>query len=369
MKSEQEARLARLRQALAARDLRALVISKPENRRYFSGFTGEDSGADTAGVLVVGPHSVCLVTDRRYAERAAEEAPGLEVVTRVDYLDEAIGKVLNALGVYTVGFESEHLTDLSCRALSGRSGGAWSLVPTVGIGDTLRAVKDETEIDLTRQAAALTDAAFSRFLEVARPGVSERAIAWELERFMRENGAGLAFEVSVAAGLHAAMPHAPLSDRPLGPGEPVIVDMGARVGGYCADMTRTVLVGGGSPDQVEHFERIYGIVLKAQEAAMATLHAGMSGREADAVARSLIEAAGHGEEFSHGLGHGVGLEIHERPSLRHISEEVLDPGMLVTIEPGIYQPGWGGVRIEDLAVVRPDGLERLSMATKDRLVI
>ncbi|GAC1430633.1 MAG: Xaa-Pro peptidase family protein [Chloroflexota bacterium] len=369
METRYDERLARLRRAMAQRDVRAMVISKPENRRYFSGFSGEDAGADSAGMLVVGPASLCLVTDRRYRDAAREDAPGLEVVTRQDHPAEAIAAVLKALDVYSVGFESEHLTDGNRRALDAQAGGAGALVPTTGLGDSLRAVKDDEEIALARHAAEVTDAAFAHVLALMQPGRRERDVAWELERYMRERGAeSLAFPIQVAAGVHAAMPHAPLTDHVLAPGEPVVVDMGARVGGYCADMTRTVMIGGSAADS-ERFRRIYGIVLEAQERALSSIRPGMLGREADATARAFIEAAGHSEEFTHGLGHGVGLEIHEQPSLGRASDHVLAPGMLVTVEPGIYQAGWGGVRIEDLAVVRPHGLEVLSTSTKECLII
>jgi len=368
--SNTDRRLARLRQSMAKHDLRALIISKPENRRYFSGFSGEDSGADSAGMLIVGPSWARLVTDARYVDRAAEEAPDLEVVRRGDEWAQTMAEVVGALAVYPVGFEEEHLTCQRGRALEDQARGRWALVPTLALGDDLRAVKDDQEIAHTRRAAEITDAAFGHFLTIARPGMTERVLAWELERFMRENGAeGLAFPVHVAAGAHAAMPHAPLTDHPLAPGEAVIVDMGARVEGYCADMTRTIMVAGGAPGEIEQFRTIYGIVLQAQQAAMSSIRAGMTGQEADALAREVITAAGYADGFTHGLGHGVGLEIHEQPSLRKTAEGQLSSGMLVTVEPGIYQSGWGGVRIEDLAVVHDGGLEALSRSTKELIII
>jgi Xaa-Pro aminopeptidase len=227
--------------------------------------------------------------------------------------------------------------------------------------ERLRLVKDPTELELINRAVHIADMALTAALRELKPGITERALARTLENLMVELGAeGPAFETIVASGPRSSLPHARPSDRPLGPHEPVIIDMGARYSGYNSDMTRTFFIGG--PD--DHGKRIYRVVLRAQQEAEAGLRAGLTGSEADKLARSVIEAEGLGEAFGHGLGHGIGLEVHEAPRLSYRSNEVLQPGSTVTVEPGIYLPGWGGVRIEDLVVLLPERNEVLTRTPK-----
>jgi Xaa-Pro aminopeptidase len=235
------------------------------------------------------------------------------------------------------------------------------LVPTKDLVEDLRIVKDAEELAFIRRAVELSDAAFTHITQWLEPGVTESAVAWELEAFMRAHGADdIAFPLIVASGPNAAMPHAHPSDREIREGEPIVMDLGARVGGYCSDLTRTICLG--EPDGM--LRRIYSIVLGAQEAAEYAMRAGLKGSTVDAITRDLIEAAGHGEHYGHGLGHGVGLAVHEGPRASRTSEDVLQAGMVVTVEPGIYVEGWGGVRIEDLVVVREQGIEILTTAPK-----
>jgi Xaa-Pro aminopeptidase len=268
------------------------------------------------------------------------------------------------MGVKRLGFESSDLTFAAYQrlteALSQIQEGP-QLVPTEGLVESLRAVKEEEELRLISKAIELNDAAFEQVSQSLRPRMTEKEVAWELERYIRENGGeSIAFELIVASGPNSALPHARPSERRLRAGEPIIIDMGAKVEGYCSDMTRTICLG--EPD--ETFKRIYDIVLGAQLTAIATLEAGMSGEQADRLARTVIEEAGYGESFGHGLGHGLGLNVHEPPRLGKDSTDTLAEGMVTTIEPGIYLPGWGGVRIEDVVVLEEGKAKVLSKASK-----
>jgi Xaa-Pro aminopeptidase len=225
----------------------------------------------------------------------------------------------------------------------------------------LRAVKSDEELTSIAEAARITDAAFARATSDLEPGVTEKALAWRIEAAMHHLGADRpGFPVIVAAGPHGARPHHDPSDRPIEEGEPVVIDIGAMVGGYSADLTRTICLGDPPPAYIDR----YNTVLSAQRRALTEIRAAMSGREADAVAREPLSAAGLGDQFLHGLGHGVGLNIHEFPSLGKSSDDILEPGHVVTIEPGVYFEGWGGIRIEDLCVVTSTGLDVLSAAPK-----
>jgi Xaa-Pro aminopeptidase len=362
-------RLERLRARLGEQGLDALLVTNPENRRYLSGFTGHDSGADSAGALLVGRGDVTLVTDKRYREQAAAECPGLRLAVREDKAPPVMAAAARELGVRRLGFEATHLTvalrdDLA--AAAAEAGVALELLPTRGLVEALRVVKDDDEIAAIERAVAITDETFAHLLRFLRPGLTEREVADEIARDMRARGAeGMAFDPIVAGGPNAALPHASPTDRALAAGETLTVDMGARVDGYCADMTRTVCLGR-PPREVR---AVYDLVLRAQRACAEGLRPGLNGQQADALARDVFAAAGRDEQYLHGTGHGLGLEIHEDPRLgRFGAEHTLAPGMVVTVEPGLYISGWGGVRIEDTVVLTADGARTLSRAPKDLAV-
>ncbi len=354
-------RLAKLREALAIEELDAILITQPENRRYLSGFTG------SAGVLLISQNQAIIATDFRYFEQVARQAPDFQLAKVENRFVNLLPQLVEQVGAKRVGFESAHLTFDQHRKWAEVAEG-FELVPTKDLVEDLRAVKDEDELDAIKKAVALSDAAFAHILGVIEPGMTEKDVAWELESYMRTHGADkVAFDLIVAAGPNGAMPHATVSDRAIRAGEPIVIDLGAALDGYHSDLTRTIYLG--EPD--ERFREIYGLVLGAQLAAedrIEGIKPGMTGKEADAIARRVIEEAGYGEQFGHGLGHGVGLAVHEKPTLGKLSDDVLRPGMVFTVEPGIYIPGWGGVRIEDMVVLREDGVEVLSQATKEPIV-
>lgn len=349
-------RLEKLRHQLENQGLDALVVTHPQNRRYLSGFTGSD------GALFITPDQAILITDFRYLEQAEGESPDFELAkATTDLFPKAVRELVAKSGVQRVGFESHHLSVAKHGDWSAEAAG-FELVPVGELVEKMRAIKDEGEMGKIRRAVALGDAAMAHIREFIKPGVTEKEVAWELEVHMRTHGAeAVAFDIIVASGPNGAMAHATISDRAIGVGEPIVIDIGARVHGYHSDLTRTLVLG--EPDA--RFQEIYDLVLKAQEGALEGIRPEMTGREADALARDVIEEAGYGENFGHGLGHSVGLEIHENPKARKVSEDVLRPGMTLTVEPGIYITGWGGVRIEDLVVIRQDRVEVLSQADKD----
>jgi Xaa-Pro aminopeptidase len=351
------ARLQRLRALLQEKELDALFVSQAENRRYLSGFVG------TAGFLIVSSSKAVLATDFRYTEQARMQAPDFEVIQVTGEPSEWLPQLAGDLGLKRVGFESPDLTFYTYHRLTeaiGR-GANWQLTPTEKLVERLRSVKDPRELTTLTSAARLADRAFEHLQKAVRPGMQEREAAWEVERFLRESGSEfIPFELIVASGPNAALPHAHPSERRIAEGEPVIMDIGARVDGYCSDLSRTFYLG----KQDETFRRVYDIVLGAQLTALATLKSGMTGEEADNLARTVIVQAGYGDNFGHGLGHGVGLAVHEEPRLGMNSKDVLSDNMVFTVEPGVYLPGWGGVRIEDMAVIEQGKVRPLTGSQK-----
>ena len=352
-------RLAKLRQILADNDLDAIVISQPENRRYLSGFTG------TRGVLFISPERAVLATTFVYLEQAGKQAPAFELIRFQREFAEVWPDLVAEVGASRVAFESAHLAVAEHGKLAvGAKGVEW--VPKEGFVEGLRAIKDSDELDIIRKTVALADAAFAHIVEFIQPGMTEREVAWELEVYMRTHGAEKeAFDLIVGAGPNGAMPHHEVSERAIGEGEPIVMDLGARVAGYHSDLTRTICLG--QPD--ERFIEIHDLVLRAQLAAEASIRGGIVAGDADNAARQVIAEAGYGEQYGHGLGHGLGLAVHEEPFIRQGAEEVLRPGMVLTVEPGIYVPDWGGVRIEDMVLVQEDGIEVLSRASKEPVII
>jgi Xaa-Pro aminopeptidase len=363
----QAARVEQVQRRLAELSLDALIVSNPHNRRYLTGFTGRDDGADSAGTLVVPTRgATTLVTDGRYSEQAAAECPGQHVEARQGKLEPALIRILGETTARAVGIEAMHMTvarrdDLADAARD--AGLTLDLVPTRRIVEALRVIKDADELAAIERAVAITDQTFTHLRSYLRPGLTEREVAWEVERVMRALGAErLAFPTIVASGPNAALPHAIPSDRPLAFGEPVTIDMGAMYAGYCSDMTRTVCLG---PAPAE-LRAAYDAVLAAQLTCEEGVRPGKSGQELDALARDVLEARGRGEQYLHGTGHGVGLEIHEDPGLGKLaSDQVMHAGMVITVEPGVYIAGWGGVRIEDTVLVTLDGHRVLCRSPKD----
>jgi Xaa-Pro aminopeptidase len=355
------ARLARLRERLAEQSVDALLVSQPENRRYLSGFTG------SAGVLLITAERALIATDFRYWEQVGIESPLFELVKAESTFLEVLPGMLAGQPVTRLGFEADHATFADVQEwMAAVPEAEW--VPIRGLVLELRAVKDANELDALRQAIRLTDEALAAGLAQARPGMTERELAWLIESTMRTHGApALAFDIIVASGPNGARPHARATDAVLPAGQPIVIDMGAKVGGYCGDLTRTVCLG--RPDDPDRFWEVYNAVLRAQQAAEAAVRPGLTGKEIDAVARDLIAEAGFGEFFGHGLGHGVGLAVHELPRFSRFFTAPLVAGNVVTVEPGIYLPGWGGVRIEDVVLVTENGVEVLTEAPKDPIVI
>ncbi|MEE9490854.1 MAG: Xaa-Pro peptidase family protein [Dehalococcoidia bacterium] len=353
-------RLERLRSQLAQNGLDAIFISQSENRRYLSGFTG------SAGFLLISQDRAILATDFRYVEQVRAEAPAFEIVRMQGAPSEWFPTLVSGLDIQKLGFEGREVSLCTYKELAGAVGGMGrgiSLVPTEGLVESLRAVKDKGELECLEEAAALSDAALEEILPRVQPGISERELAWELESFMRRNGSEpLPFDIIVASGPNSARPHAKPTDKVILDNEPVVIDLGATVGGYSSDITRTICLGEGD----NTFHGIYDIVLGAQLTAMATLQVGMNGEQVDLLARIVIAHAGYEENFGHGLGHGIGLADHEEPRLGPSSSSILAEGMVFTIEPGIYISDWGGVRIEDMVVLEEGKARPLTKAKKIR---
>jgi Xaa-Pro aminopeptidase len=349
-------RLAALRELFPTHELDALLVSGPENRRYISGFTADDPGW---GMLLITAREAMLLTDFRYQIWAQQEARDFEVLIYKVELGETLAGLLNNLKVGRLGFEAAHLTYWQYQRLTKKVADAGLTVtwqPTEGLVESLRQRKTAAELAVMRRALKLTESVMRQVEGELAPGLTERQVAWEIEKRLREGGAeGLAFPSIVAAGPNSARPHHHPGDYVIQAGEPIIIDMGAKVDGYCADMTRTFILG--PPD--EEFRKIYSLVRRAQAKAEAGLKAGMDSLAGDALAREVIAAGGYGEAFGHSLGHGVGLAVHEIPSLSPAEARrvALPDGCVVTVEPGIYLTGWGGVRLEDMARLTPEGAE------------
>lgn len=332
-------RLSTLRDALARADLDALLITSLPNVRYLTGFSGSNA------LVVVTAKDCVLLTDFRYATQVEEEL-GASTRVRIESANLWTGlwaQLATLSGVERIGFESMHLLHRDFARLL-EQGARWSWRPTTDLVETRRAVKDAGELAHIERAIAMAETALHQTVPMLRPGLSETAVAGILERHLREAGSeDFPFPSIVASGPRSALPHARASDRVLETGDFVLLDFGAVTAGYCSDITRTFVLGRASDEQRE----VYEIVREANLRASGALRVGMTGMAADAVARDYIDARGFGEAFGHSLGHGIGLEVHEAPRLARIVESPLAAGTVVTIEPGIYRAGWGGVRIED----------------------
>lgn len=350
-------RVERVRQSLGGPRVDALLVTNLTNVRYLTGFSG------TNGQVLVTTDATYFMSDPRYAARAGELVRGAEVAIYKDRLTDVLGDTLKRASVSRLGVESTSMTLAQRDDLASKLG--VELVPTKNLIENARRTKEPEELDLIRRAVSLADEALSWVLERITPGIAERDLAMDLEVRMRQEGAeGVSFPPIVGSGPLSAHIHHTASERTFEKGDLILLDFGCRLGGYCSDLTRTVVLGAATDEQHEHYQ----LVLDAQRVGLEAIGAGVTGRDADAAARAIIDAAGHKEGFGHGLGHGVGLDIHEAPTLNRISEDVLEVGDVVTVEPGVYLDGRGGIRIEDCVAVTEAGAEVLGSAPKDRLI-
>jgi len=353
-----KSRLKKLRQGLAENEIDGIFVSQPENRYYLSGFDG------SSGYLLITLQNTVLATDFRYIEQAKAQAPDYQIFQITNNTPDWFPRLVAELNLGRLGFEAGHVTFALYRQLSdimNKAQPQLKLAPIDGLVESLRAIKEPEEIELITNAVEIPDSAFEYIESRIHIGMTEKEVAWEIEKFLRENGSQtIPFDIIVASGSNSALPHAKPSQRTINSGEAVVIDIGARFGGYSSDLTRTICLG--TPDDT--FKKVYDTVLGAQSAAMAMIKEGMTGNQADGVARTVIGQAGYGKAFGHGLGHGIGLASHEQPRLGPNSTELLTSGMVFTIEPGIYLVGWGGVRIEDTVVMESGKIRVISKARK-----
>jgi Xaa-Pro aminopeptidase len=350
-------RLRKLRKLIAEKGLDSLLISQPDNLRYLSGFTG-------SGWLLISGREAILALDFLYLEQAKGESPDFEIIQIKQELHNWLPGLLFDLGWHKLGFEANLISYDGYQKLGEAIRAKrvnLELVPTTGIVERLRSTKEPEELVLITKAVELADAALEQAKTVIRPGVTEKEAAWEIEKNLRQKGSeGVPFEIIVASGPNSALPHARPTEKTICCGEPVLIDMGARIDGYCSDLSRTLFLGRAN----KTFQKIYTTVHLAQATAIQRVRSEMAASQADQLARSVIEQAGYGDAFGHGLGHGVGLAVHEFPRLGLSSSDPLADGMVFTIEPGIYLAGQGGVRIEDMVVLENGKARVLTKATK-----
>ncbi len=355
--------LAAIRRTLRRRKLDALLVGQPQNRRYLSGYRAADTSInESSGVLLIpAAGDPFLFTDSRFDLQAAAEATGFEVRLYPRGLLALLETMLPRLGVRRLAFESHYLLHATFQKLAKMAARQRvELVPFTDLVERLRVRKNAAELAAIEQSVRLNEEVFREIHQGLRPGMSERQVAHAIENCMRRKGAsGPSFDTMVASGPNGALPHAVPSERLLREGEPVVIDMGLVLAGYCSDMTRTVVLG--TPD--EKTVSLIRLVRKAQLAGLAALKAGVTGREVDRAARTIIVGGGYGDRFGHGLGHGVGLAVHEAPSLNKRYHRRLAAGMVVTVEPGVYLPAWGGIRLENMAVVTDNGHRLLNRDT------
>lgn len=352
-------RLTKLRSALEDLKLEAILLTSPHNRRYMTGFTG------SAGFVLVTADRAYFLTDFRYVTQATEQAPLFEVVQHGTKPMETVATLLKKLGMNRLGFEQNDLS-YGIHASYAADLAGIEFVPTSLVVEKIRMYKDEEELQIIQEAADLADRTFSHITGFIKPGVTEQELALEMEFFMRKNGAtATSFETIVASGERSALPHGVASERAIKGNEFIKFDFGALYKGYCSDLTRTVFLG----TPTEKHKEIYHIVLEAQMNVLDKLKPGMTGKEGDALARDIIAKAGYGDHFGHGTGHSFGMQIHENPRLSPLCDIVLEPGMTMTVEPGIYLPGFGGVRIEDDIVITDSGIRILTHSTKQFLML
>ncbi len=356
-------RIATLLDQMKALNLDAMLVGSKANRMYLSGFTG------SSALLYISEKRQVIITDFRYMEQVGIQCKHFESLNQgtLGLIGSAL-KIAQEEGAKRIGFEGEHTVYSTYLELVKNTG--FEFVPTDKLVETARQIKDEEELKKLTEAERIGDLAFAGivpFIEANwRNGLTENEIALEIERIMRTNGAtGTSFDTIVAGGAKSSLPHAVPGDVTLKEGDFVVMDFGCIYEGYCSDMTRTILIG---EPTTKHLE-IYNTVLKAQKAALEQIKPGMTGQEVDKVARDIITEAGYGDCFGHGLGHGVGIDIHESPRFSPAEKKVIEPGMVMTVEPGIYVPGFGGVRIEDMIFVTENGILNVTHSPKELIII
>ncbi|WP_199173568.1 Xaa-Pro peptidase family protein [Sporosarcina sp. P3] len=351
-------KIEKLRKLLKEQQLDALVITNPYNRRYMTNFTG------SAGTAIVSQDDAVFITDFRYMGQANDQLSGYRIVQHTGTMIQEIANQVKEMKIDTLGFEKEDLSYSQFEVYNEHIKA--KLVPVAGLIEKLRLIKTPEEITVLKQAAAIADAAFVYICSVIQAGKTELEIANELEFFMRKQGAtSSSFDIIVASGERGALPHGVASDKVIETGDLVTMDYGALYNGYISDITRTVAIG----EPSAKLREIYEVTLRAQELGVEQIKPGMTGIEADAITRDYIKSKGYGEAFGHSTGHGIGMEVHEAPALSFRSKTVLEPNMAVTVEPGIYLPGIGGVRIEDDILITETGNERLTKSTKELLIL
>lgn len=351
-------KLQKLRKILQEQNIDGILITNEYNRRYMTGFTG------TAGVAIVSQNDAVFITDFRYTEQATAQIKDYRIVQHEVTLLEEIATQVKAMGIKLLGFERDSVSygtyELYKNVIQA------DLVPVSGLIEKIRLIKTGQEINIIKVACEIADHAFTHILDFIKPGKTELDVSNELEFFMRQQGATQSsFDTIVASGLRSALPHGVATNKVIEKGDFVTLDFGALYNGYISDITRTVAVGEPSEKLVE----MYNTVLASQLLALEKVGPGLTGIQADAIARDYLTEKGYGEAFGHSLGHGIGLEVHEGPGLSKRSETVLEPGMAVTIEPGVYVPGVGGVRIEDDILITESGNELLTHSTKELIIL
>ncbi|MDQ0224941.1 M24 family metallopeptidase [Metabacillus niabensis] len=352
-------KLDKIRNRFKELSIDGLLITSEYNRRYMTGFTG------TSGIALISEDKAVFMTDFRYTEQAAKQVKEYEIVQHTGPLSEEVAQLVSKLGIKKLGFEQDHLTYQEYSNYK-KVLNSVEFIPVSGAVEKLRLIKSPAEIKILKEAAEIADAAYKHILTFVKPGVREIDVSNELEFFMRKNGAvSSSFDIIVASGYRSALPHGVASEKEIEKGDFVTLDFGAYYKGYCSDITRTFAVGQPS----DELKKIYSIVLEAQLRGMKGIKPGMTGKEADALTRDYISEHGYGEYFGHSTGHGLGMEVHEGPALSYRSDTILQPGMVVTVEPGIYIPDLGGVRIEDDTVITENGNESLTHSSKELIIL
>ena len=361
METRVEKRLVRLKESLYKKNLNALMILTEENRRYLSGFTGGDGNFDeSAGALFITDTKLVLATDSRFEIQAQNETQGYEIYCYKKGLIQELPIILNMLKIKRLGFESNRMSYIQFRKISEKIDSEklqLKLVETENIVENIRMIKEPSEIKEIKKALLIAESVFTNFSDSISNGMKEKEAAWAVEKAIREAGAdALSFPTIVASGPNSALPHATPGNRIFKKGEPILFDWGAKLNGYCSDISRTIVIGKAD----DKFKRVYQTVLKAQAKAISAIRPGISSKAVDKIARNHIDESEFKDKFGHGLGHGVGLSIHELPRISPLKDIKLEKGMVFTVEPGIYIPGWGGVRLENMVVVREGGVEVLN---------